>query len=790
MIQDLYFATPELLWAAALLLLPGIWIVLRRAKDRRFAAARLFALCLIIAAAANPYFVQEHIQRSERPTITILDDETGSMDIFDPSVATRLSGMFGAPVRSFSGDATALGDRIVQYSQPGSTLLLVSDGWSNSGRPLDESLALARASNATIFAIDLSPLKDDAAVEISGTNTAVLAGDYPFKVLVSSARGYQGPLSVYADDNLIYSDTVTANASASIKISHTFLETGNHIIRAAISADGQPLNDEYKKAVYVVPKPQVLLVSSTASPLSVNLNDLYKLTILPSLPAGLDPDEYKAVILDDIRYSEALDPLAGYVRDGGGLVVVGGQDAFDLGGYRNSSLEEILPVRSIPSRFEGGKTLVFVLDISFSLLTTRTRDGTTLLDYEKALAVELLKSPHLRDYKVGLVVFGTKAYDVLDPIPLSRGESVLRERITALSPSGTENSYLDNGVQLAWDMLNASGGQGELIVISDGNLWNYGDVVARSIDLLTAMDAKARLIQVQAFQGSTGNLEDLARRSGSEYAAFVYPESLTTSQQGLSAEVSPEEESLTAYAVGIANRNHYITSDLEFNASISGFNDVTPRPGAQRLAAMADGKPVLTVWRYGLGRVAALSTDDGSAWAGSLYGSESSQIISATVNWAVGDPRPSKDLVEAEDGWQGTPLSVTINSQARPSLAGVAADVEKVGDNRYVATFTPNSSGIYYIGQFGLAVNYPLEYRNIGFNPDLSRLIMAGGGKVFTEEEAKSSLVAEAERLSERRVQERVSRRDVLLLLALLIFLSEIVYRKMNEMRRRGRVRS
>ena len=111
-----------------------------------------------------------------------------------------------------------------------------------------------------------------------------------------------------------------------------------------------------------------------------------------------------------------------------------------------------------------------MLDISFSLLSTRTKDGTTLLDYEKALAVELLKSPHFQDYKVGLVVFGTKAYDVLDPIPLSRGRSVLEERITSLAPTGTENSYLDSGLQLAWDMLNASGGQGEVMVLSDGNL--------------------------------------------------------------------------------------------------------------------------------------------------------------------------------------------------------------------------------------------------------------------------------------------------------------------------------
>jgi len=786
MILDLYFATPELLWAIPLILLLGAVIIRKRAKNRLFAVSRLLVFCLIIAAFANPYFVELHTVQSEKPSITILDDMTGSMGIFDPDVAARVKNFVDAPLRTFSGDATPLGDRIVQYALPGSTLLLVTDGYSNSGRPLADALALARASNTTTFALSLAPQKDDAGVEISGTNTAVMAGDYPFRVLVRSSRSYQGPLSVFADDKLIYSDTIVANTSASIKISHSFLETGNHILRATIAPDGQPINDNYQKAVYVVPKPEVLLISSGNSPLATNLNDLYKLTLVSELPDQLKG--YKAVVLDDIRYNSNLGPLQGYVREGGGLVVVGGEDAYDLGDYRNSSLEEILPVRSTPSIFEGGKTLIFVMDISFSLLSTRAGDGTPLLDYEKALAVEMLKSPHFQDYKVGLIVFGTKAYDVQDPIPLSRAESVLRERITSLAPTGTENSYLDSGLELAWDMLNVSGGQGELVILSDGNLYNYPEVVARSIAILSEMNVTTRLVQVQAFPGATGRFDYLAAQTGSDYSAFVYPDSLTTTMQETPPDIPAEESSLSGYAVNVVNKNHYITADLNLNATVTGFNDVTPRSGAQRLAALPDGKPVLTVWRYGLGRVAALTVDDGRAWAGGLYASPSSQMISSTVNWAVGDPRPQDDRVEADDGWQGTPLSVTISSNARPSLPD--ADVEKVGDNRYVATFMPNSSGIYYIGSYGLAVNYPLEYRDIGFNPELSRLIMANGGKVFSEDEARQSLVVEAGRVSQRTVQERLSRRDILLAIALLVFLAEILYRKMEEVRRRGRFRA
>ncbi len=773
---------PQLLWLIPLLLIAGAFFIRARGGGW-LAASRLVVFCLIVAAAANPYFVEMRTVSSETPSIVILDDRTGSMDVFDPGLAARLGALTGGQVHSFSGDTTPLGDRIIQNALPGETLVLVSDGYSNSGRPLADALALARASNTTVFAISQNPVRDDTSVQISGTNTAVLGGEYPFTVIVRSSGSYHGPLSVYADEGLIYTGDVVANGTTSVKISHAFLDTGDHVLRASIAPDFQPQNDNYQKAVYVVPQPDILLVSDSNSPLATDLSSLYKLTVAPALPASLKG--FKAVVLDNQKYDATLDELRAYVRDGGGLVVVGGEDAYDLGGYYNSSLESILPVRSTPSTFEGGKTVVFVLDISFSLLSTRTGDGTPLLDYEKALAVELTRSPDFQDYKAGIVVFGTKAYDVLDPIPISRGRAVLEERIASLSPSGTENTQLDDGLQVAWDVLNASGGQGELVVLSDGNLWNYEDVFQQSIRLLKEMNVTTRLLQVQAIPGKTGRLDDLASLSGAQFASFVYPASLTTRVAPTSEQKPPEEKPQKGYAIAVVNKDHYITSDLELNATITGFNDVTPKPGAQRLVAMADGKPVLTVWRYGLGRVAALTTDDGLAWAGPLYEKPASQLISAVVNWAVGDPRPEDNRVEAEDGWLGTPLQITITSDARPSLPG--ASMEKVGDKRYVATLTPDKVGIYYIGDYGVAVNYPLEYRDVGFNPELPKLIMTNGGKMFTEEEAKQSLVAEASRLSQRTVQDRVSRRDMLLLLALIIFIAEVVLRTLREIRRRGR---
>jgi hypothetical protein len=159
-------------------------------------------------------------------------------------------------------------------------------------------------------------------------------------------------------------------------------------------------------------------------------------------------------------------------------------------------------------------------------------------------------------------------------------------------------------------------------------------------------------------------------------------------------------------------------------------------------------------------------------------------LISAMVNWAVGDPRPEIGRIDAEDGWLGTPIEISIISDSPPKIDSTEnIRLERAAENRYSAKLTPDRVGIYYIGDYGIAVNYPLEFRDVGFNPQLAKLIMANGGRMFTEEEVRISLMEEARRRSEMTVQERESRRGLLLLSALVIFLAEVIRRRMKEIR-------
>jgi len=92
-----------------------------------------------------------------------------------------------------------------------------------------------------------------------------------------------------------------------------------------------------------------------------------------SLPADLSP--YYAVVINDrpARNINGVDRIADFLRDekggkqGNGLVVVGGFNSYDRGGYLNSQFESLLPVKvGKPKRELGDNNLVFVIQVSGS----------------------------------------------------------------------------------------------------------------------------------------------------------------------------------------------------------------------------------------------------------------------------------------------------------------------------------------------------------------------------------------------------------------------------------------
>jgi hypothetical protein len=227
----------------------------------------------------------------------------------------------------------------------------------------------------------------------------------------------------------------------------------------------------------------------------------------------------------------------------------------------------------------------------------------------------------------------------------------------------------------------------------------------------------------------------------------------------------------------ILNKNHFITENFEPSATLFGFNQVSPKGAARLLATTSTGEPVLTVWRLGLGRVAALSVDDGSKWAGSLLGKGNSRLIARTMNWAIGDPeRKSESFIDAKDTRLNEPAEITVKSKVPPDAPNVV--FYKIDEDTYTGSIVPSQVGFQEVAGAVFAVNYETEFEDLGLNPELEKIVGSTGGKIFDPGDI-DGMVEHAKTKAKRVINSREYVRWPFILLAVVVFLVEIFIRRL-----------
>jgi len=254
------------------------------------------------------------------------------------------------------------------------------------------------------------------------------------------------------------------------------------------------------------------------------------------------------------------------------------------------------------------------------------------------------------------------------------------------------------------------------------------------------------------------------------------------------------------YPLAAIDTNHFITKYINITASVRGYNDVTPKLGSDELVATTRGKPILTTWGFGLGRVVSFTTDNGAnenncysgspvtCWANEVYSKDSnSQLISSMINWAIGDPRPTGGVViQADDIWAGTAGRVIVTSDTLPQvqLDGAPLELSNTGKTTYETSINLETGDFHDISGYGIAVNYPLEYREIGFNDKLTSVIESNGGSVYNEEDVQGLLFLDIKEKAVRTVNEPKSEKEPYLLAALVLFLGEVIIRRLKDYRK------
>ena len=778
-------------------------------------------MALLITALAGPYYPITTTELDDTPSITVLSDETHSMDIFEKGAAQEIYDMLlqqtPARMEKMRGLRSDIGDEIVASSIGGDHIIVVSDGNNNFGRELGESIDFVAATGTSVYAVTQQPKDNDLSVQITCARTAVLGNENLLGIEVRQAGGQADyMLNILVDGESEYSETISQNGvMKTVSFSNTFYSLGPHVVTAEITSsdDLRPDNNVFNKTIYVVPKPRILLITlDTESPLRQVLKSLYDLDTA-STPDGINLSDYKAVVLDNLNEGrisvDTVDNLREYAARGGGVVVVGGDNSYDKGDYLATELETLLPVESYASAYAGSVNVVLVLDISGSI------DAHGALDDEKAMAINLLQDMG-RDTNVGVVAFGGDAVEVsngLLPMSSHANRDILVDRVSKLK-RGLGGTSIDEGITTAAGMLDNTSGQKYMLLFSDGAVKdNFDDT---SIVLSSMDTTETEMVFVMIMTNVVKERDVKTDNNRGEYFFKVLADQVggdfiqleTYQRPDLTfGQVSPDlpEGGPDAYAIVRLDEEHFITSYLNITGSISGYNDVTQKVGASRLVTTSMGKPVVTSWQFGLGRVAALSTDNGNLWAGSLYSGENARLLPSIINWAVGDPRPDDGIVVfSSDMSLGSPGTITIRSDEMPNVIFNRQDVPVIQteERTFEGVIEPDEIGVLpltvSIDEVTLedlaAVNYPIEYRDVGNNLQFLEAVKRNGGGVYTMEQVRSLLFNDIRENSVITTVEHGSLGWIPLLAALLIFLVEVIIRTARgivkiKMRRKAGIR-
>ncbi|MEM7810043.1 MAG: VWA domain-containing protein [Planctomycetota bacterium] len=584
-------------------------------------------------------------------------------------------------------------------------LVLFSDG-----RPTDDdltgSLRQLEAEGTEVVFDPLAPLGDAEAAVVSVEPASPVAFRGEIARLRTTVRSNR---DMAADVRIVHRGVAVSTKSVTLVAEEPLLvefdvdvtATGPARFTAEIvpAEDRFPLNNRAGCTIDVRGEPRVLALHDEPREMRPLARALEKQGVeldvrgKLGLPATLEEIlAFDAVVLADLPATD-LSPrqmrlLKRYVVDyGGGLVMLGSENSFGLGGYYKTPVEEVLP---LVSRFEKEKekpslAMVLVIDKSGSM------QGLPIALARQAAkaAVELLSG---RDM-IGVIGFDGSPRLICDLTSASDGETV-KASIDSLEAGG--GTYVFPAMVMARDMLETAPAKvRHMIVLSDGHT-QPADHQSLAQE---AADAGITVSTVALGGADKQLLASIAELGRGRYYETADPNNVPQifTKETMQASKSAIKEDLYA---AVRTGDHPVLTgfpedDLPFSL---GYVMTEVKPTAQLLLAAETGDPLLAVGRYGLGSGLAFTSDLTERWGGEWLawgdcGKFWAQVFRGVLRKRDADGVTLRDAVR-DDVWAvdidrfddaGIPLNGVRWEAAVTNADGRVDDVEvrEVGLGRY-----------------------------------------------------------------------------------------------------------
>jgi len=428
----------------------------------------------------------------------------------------------------------------------------------------------------------------------------------------------------------------------------------------------------------------------------------------------LDTD---AIVLADTACSsftfEQQEMLCRYVNDlGGGLIVVGGPNAFGAGGWIGSPVADILPVDLDPPQKKQLPKGALVLIMHACEMAQGNYWG-------KRVAMSAVGTLSRLDM-VGILAYDWQGSgDWVHPLgPVGDKDKVVAS-IQQMQMGDMPSLHVH--LQEAYDKLTqCNAAQKHVIVISDGD---PQPPTPQLLSQLTA--AKITCTGVCVFPHSPRDkwsLQNMAAATGGRYYDVTDPAALPQifikEAQVVRRSMIIEQTFAPQMVYGLSETVKGISPALP---ALDGYVLTGPKGGLNQLVMTShEADPILATCQSGLGRCVAFTSSADSRWAGQwLPWSDFARFWEQVVRWA-GKPTQSADCEIFADVEGQT---VTVNVEAfddegrflqfaniegqvlTPEMKGEPLQLTQTGPGQYAGRFEAPASGSYIVN---------VQYRKIG----------------------------------------------------------------------------
>ncbi len=628
---------------------------------------------------------------------------------------------------------------------------------------------------------------------------------FELSVTIESTYATEATVRLYGDQLLVAEQQVTLQAGSNRYVfQDTAVSSGivSYTAEVSVEQDEVIRNNKMYSFLKVLGTPRILVVDGTGTESHELVKIAGEMAVLDvvtpeSVPAELENlRKYSSVILMNVSYENLpkgwADLLELYVRQlGRGVLTVGGNQSYALGGWADTPLETILPVNMYLQDEGELESLALVLLIDNSGSMGGDGSSTDPLELAKEGARRAVTSLKTID-EVGVIAFSDNAVWIT-PMTSGTEKSTVLNQIGGIAVQGGTMLYaaLDNAYQA---LAKSSKTLKHVILLSDGQPGDNG------FEKVTEKMAKEGITLSTISIGilDNGLMKDLAEQTEGRY------------YEAQAADQLPEimfQETFLSMGEYLNNETFLpvIAGSSPVLGGIAGFPELDGYVGAEEkeLAALIlkneKGRPIYAEWQYGLGMTASFLSDLNGKWSSKFLQSDSGQMFVRNMISRVLPSEEDKEQGSVEVTRRGDKgyirLLSTQYDKNYPTTAVVLAPdgteqefaLQLVGPGEYTGDFLLNQEGSFLVRvtqqdngkvvmnkESGLASSYSDEY-NVFLTASslLDSVCAATGGRIW---ESTDGLM-EVKMVGARESSEHTL---LFLILTLILLLCDVALRRLQ----------